>query len=118
MKNITLLSSDRWSAITSEAIRFRMEAKDSVMYPSLRYEVYYPNGYGALIVKDHYTSGRDDELWELYVLKGNKICVNTPIATDILEGLNDEEVGDCCRQISLWQRDRFGNVIDCDWFDC
>jgi hypothetical protein len=61
-----------------------------------QYLVFYPNGYGASIVNHRFSYGGDDGLWELAVTKGTKedweICYDTPITSDVLGFLSDEEV--------------------------
>ena len=59
----------------------------------------FPNGYGASVVKHSYSYGGKDGKWELAVLKGEDLCYNTDITSDVLGYLNDPEVDDYLRQI-------------------
>lgn len=65
----------------------------------LYYKVKYPNGYGASIVKHHYSYGGDHDKWELAVLNGSMLCYSTPITDDVVPYLDDEEVCELCRRI-------------------
>lgn len=69
----------------------------------LRRKIFYSNGYGASIIqKRNYFSNEKGE-FELAVLKGNEenstICCDTPIASDILEYLEEEEVNEILQEI-------------------
>jgi hypothetical protein len=59
----------------------------------------FPNGYGASVVKHSYSYGGKDNKWELAVLKGEDLCYDTGITSDVLGYLNDPEVDDYLRQI-------------------
>lgn len=59
----------------------------------------FPNGYGASVVKHSYSYGGKDGKWELAVLKGEDLCYDTGITSDVLGYLNDPEVDDYLRQI-------------------
>ena len=59
----------------------------------------FPNGYGASVVKHSYSYGGKDGKWELAVLKGEDLCYDTGITSDVLGYLNDPEVDDYVRQI-------------------
>lgn len=69
----------------------------------IQYLAFYPNGYGASIVQHEFSYGRDRGLWELAVLKGTKedwnICYTTPITSDVLGYLQDNEVDKLLTQI-------------------
>jgi hypothetical protein len=62
------------------------------------------NGYGASIVRHLYSYGGSDGLWELAVTKydedGNwDLCYSTPITSDVLGHLTEEEVNETLKQI-------------------
>jgi hypothetical protein len=69
----------------------------------IQYLVFYPNGYGASIVKHHFSYGGDAGYWELAVAKGNEeewaICYDTPITSDVLGWLSDEKVDETLLEI-------------------
>jgi hypothetical protein len=59
---------------------------------------FYPNGYGASIVKHNFSYGHEDGLWELAVIKGTEedwnICYDTHITSDVLGHLSESDVED------------------------
>ena len=62
------------------------------------------NGYGASIVQHDSSYGGKIGLWEMAVIKYNedgewKICYNTPITSDVLGHLDENEVMDYLTQI-------------------
>lgn len=69
----------------------------------IQYLAFYPNGYGASIVQHEFSYGRDRGLWELAVIKGNEeewdICYTTPITSDVLGHLQDNEVDELLTRI-------------------
>ena len=53
----------------------------------------FPNGYGASIVKHNFSYGNEQGLWELAVLDSKgRLCYDTPITSDVLGYLSEEEV--------------------------
>ena len=65
----------------------------------LAYTVYYPNGYGASIIKFSGSYGGTDDLWEVAVLKDGELCYDTPITDDVLGYITEEEVVTACDEI-------------------
>ena len=57
-----------------------------------RYEIAFPNGYGASIVRGPHTYGGPAGLWELAVLKGDDLTYDTPITTDVEGHLTEGDV--------------------------
>jgi hypothetical protein len=66
-------------------------------------EYRFQNGYGASVVCHEYSYGGRDGLWELAVLKydGDKpaLCYDTPITSDVVGYLSDDEVDALLDQI-------------------
>ncbi len=52
----------------------------------------FENGYGASVVKFGGSYGYCKDLFELTVFKGDKICYDTPITSDVLGYLTNDEV--------------------------
>ncbi len=69
-----------------------------------RYEVRYPNGFAASILKNFGSYGAELDLWEVAVLRQDEEglwqrCYTTPITDDVLGGLTEEEVVAVCDHI-------------------
>ena len=65
----------------------------------------FANGYGASVVKHSFSYGHEQDFWELAVTKydesGNwDICYSTPITSDVLGYLSDEEVYETLKSIN------------------
>lgn len=52
----------------------------------------FSNGYGASVVKHSFSYGHENDLWELAVLKNDRICYDTPITSDVIGRLSDADV--------------------------
>lgn len=65
--------------------------------------IFFPNGYGASIIKSPYSYGADKGLFEMAVIKGNKdgrkVCYDTPITDDVLGYLTSEDINKYLEQI-------------------
>lgn len=66
---------------------------------SARARVYFTNGYGASIVSHEYSYGGSQGLYELAVLRGDKLCYNTPVTSDVLGYLSEKDVEDYLQRI-------------------
>lgn len=66
------------------------------LYDGVQAKPFFPNGYGASIVKHYGSYGSSQGLYELAVLKGNAsewdLTCDTPITDDVLGHLSTEEV--------------------------
>ena len=80
-----------------------MTAFDQLKFEPYRDGVYsrihFANGYGASVVCHTRSYGGPEGLYELAVLKGDSICYDTPITSDILGWLDPASVTDVLRQI-------------------
>ena len=79
-----------------------IEPKQTV-FGGEQWKVFFPNGYGASILRNHISYGGHEGLFELAVLKGNEekstICYDTPITSDVLGYLEEEEVNATLQEI-------------------
>jgi len=71
-------------------------------------KMFFPNGYGVSVVRfkvlgtyASYTNNEDE--WEMAILKGNdskfEICYDTPITSDVLGYLSDDEVSEIMKRV-------------------
>lgn len=65
--------------------------------------IFFPNNYGASIIKNPFSYGGNVGLFELAVIKGNKdnwqVCYDTPITNDVIGYLNSEDINKYLEQI-------------------
>lgn len=61
--------------------------------------VYFDNGYGASIVIGEYTYGGRNGLYEIAILDNEGITYDTPITSDVIGYLSEDEVSDYLKQI-------------------
>lgn len=71
------------------------------------YQFHFENGYGASVIRDHYSYGGPDKLFELAVLKRNRlyprywdVTYDTPITSDVLGNLEVDDVVKVLEEIS------------------
>ena len=63
------------------------------------YQIDFPNGLGASVVRSKYSYGGRNGLWELAVVRGHEIVYDTPITHDVLGYLTDADVEKVLAQI-------------------
>lgn len=61
-------------------------------YFGLRYVFKFKNGYGANVVKNMFSYGNTRDLFQLAVLKDDKICYETEITDDVIGYLTNRQV--------------------------
>ena len=65
--------------------------------------IFFPNDYGASIIKSAFSYGGSEGLFELAVIKGNRdkwdLCYDTPVADDVVGYLNSEDINKYLEQI-------------------
>jgi len=59
----------------------------------------FKNGYGASVIKSPFSFGSSKGLWELAVLHNDAICYDTPITSDVVGHLSDDEVDELLDKI-------------------
>lgn len=60
----------------------------------------FKNGYSASVVSHKYSYGGSEGLWEVAVLNANgDICYDTPITSDVIGYLTEDEVEEVLRKI-------------------
>ena len=66
----------------------------------------FQNGYGASIVQSEYSYGGSEGLYEIAVLKEGSICYDTPITSDVLGYLNENDVIEIINSIEALPSDK------------
>ena len=84
--------------------KFKEYLKIDEKYLGGPHKVYkFPNNYGASVIKNKYSYGGKENLWEVGVVwfDGDKydLTYSTPITNDVLGYLTDEEVENALEQI-------------------
>ena len=51
-------------------------------------------------MKHNFSYGGKDDLWELAVLKGEDLCYTSPLTSDVLGWLTDEDVQRALKEIA------------------
>lgn len=82
----------------------------------LQYVFKFPNGYGASVVKHHYSYGSDKDLWEVAVLRfieGDiyEVVYDTPVTDDVVGCCPDSKVRVLLENIKALKRRRKKKVL-------
>jgi len=90
-----------WVTIKKLILMNFLELPNNPINEGIQYHFKADNGYGASIVKHSFSYGREDDKWELAVIgKDGHICYDTPITSDVLGWLSDEEVNETLQKIA------------------
>jgi hypothetical protein len=57
-----------------------------------QYRFEFGNGYGASVIRHHYSYGYDEGLWELGVMHHGALTYETPITCDVIGNMTDDDV--------------------------
>lgn len=67
-----------------------------VFMPGVQGKIFFPNGYGASVIKGKGSYGYEQGLYELAVLKGDEtsfdLCYTTPLTDDVIGRVSEDEV--------------------------
>lgn len=61
---------------------------------SMQHSYIFPNGYGVIVLQNGHSKGHEDGLYELFAVKDDELCYNTPIICDGIGCLTADEVAD------------------------
>lgn len=67
--------------------------------PAMQHIYLFTNGYGASVIRNSYSYGHEYGLYEIAVLRGNRLCYDTPITDNVIGYLTADEVAEHLRQI-------------------
>lgn len=74
----------------------QLDFKPNLMTNGVYAQAFFPNGYGASVIRSEYSYGGRKGLYELAVLRGNvenfSLCYTTPITSDVCGCLTPAEV--------------------------
>lgn len=94
-------------------LRFKTVYKEN---DGIQYTQRFDNDYGVSIIKQPYSYGYKEGLWELAVLRytGDKfdLCYSTDITDNVLGHLTDEEVNDIVDKIIALPKAVGGEIIN------
>ena len=62
--------------------------------PAMQHIYLFANGYGASVIRNRYSYGREYGLYELAVLKDGRLCYSTPITSNVIGYLSADEVAE------------------------
>ena len=65
----------------------------------------FANGFGASVVRHQFSYGSNSGLWELAVLKDGKLTYRTPITSDVMGWLGEQDVDQILSQIEALPKD-------------
>lgn len=81
-----------------------IDIKIQTIHDGVQTIVFFENNYGASIVKNRFSYGNNEGLFEIAVLKGNMefwdICYDTPITDDVLGYQTSEDINNVLEKIS------------------
>lgn len=70
----------------------------------IHYVFEFKNGFGASVVKNNWSYGQEQDLWELAVLKNGGLHYDNPVAKGDVRGyLTDKEVNNLLREIEKFK---------------
>jgi hypothetical protein len=64
----------------------------TILITEKQYIFEFPNNYGASVICNSISRGKEDGLWELAVLHNGEICYTTDITGDVIGWLKEDEV--------------------------
>lgn len=64
----------------------------------------FANGYGASVVRHSFSYGHEEGKFELAVLKGDSLCYDTPVTSDVIGWLSVDDVREILAQIASLPR--------------
>ena len=62
----------------------------------------FPNGYGASVIYNKVSIGREQHKYELAVLKNDEIYYGSPLTEDVIGGCSINEINDILDNIASW----------------
>ena len=83
------LSLKAWTRITRDAVSWEQNHDSLIGY---KYRVTYPNGYGLSIVKTGFTGGSQNDLWEVAVLKDDRLYIGKDSNGYIVRNRTEDDV--------------------------
>lgn len=68
---------------------------DSSNPANIRFKFEFPNGYAASVIKNEYSYGGSEGLWEIAILdRQGEICYDTPITDDVIGWVEESAVSE------------------------
>lgn len=89
---------------TFKDLNFEQFANDPLSRTGKRSRIYFDNGYGASVVSHTYSYGGPQGLYEIAVLRDDEIVYDTPVTSDVIGYLEEDEVTDILSKIQQLPR--------------
>ena len=77
-----------------------LEFHSNLPHGPMRARVAFPNGYVASVIRGPQTFGGEEGLYEMAVMYDGRLDYSTPLTSDVLGGLSEEEVTKYLAQIA------------------
>ena len=78
---------------------YDLEFKQDVYKDGIHAKIEFENGYGVSVIRNSISYGHEDGLYELAVMKNDRLCYSTPITDDVKGFLTEDMVTDLLKQI-------------------
>ena len=89
---------------TFKDLNFEQFANDPLSRTGKRARIHFDNGYGASVVSHTFSYGGSQGLYEIAVLKEDDITYDTPITSDVVGHLTEDEVTEILSKIQQLPR--------------
>lgn len=62
------------------------------IFPGIHTILNFDNGYGVSVIRNTHSYGSENGLYEMAIIKGNKVCYDSGITNDVLGNLTENDV--------------------------
>lgn len=98
--NISGRGTQRLKDMTDLQDKMRKGYEETERLGGIQRKYTFDNGYSASVIKSQYSYGGENGKWELAVLKGDSLCYDTPITSDVEGHLSVKDVNALLEKIN------------------